>query len=77
MVQAIGGGQVHSGDVWGIIAAILSSVLTFYLNNKTLNQGDKKSDRDYIKEENKRLNRENEKLTKENEKLRKELYHDK
>lgn len=73
MVQAIGGGQVHS-DVWGIIAAILSSVLTFYLNNRRLGQDDKKSDRDYIKEENKRLNRENEKLTKENEKLRKELY---
>lgn len=49
-----------------LVFGIVSAYFTFKLNSK-------KSDRDYIMEQNKRLNNENKELARENKELREEI----
>lgn len=62
--------NINLNDLLYLVFGIVSAYFTFKLNSK-------KSDRDYIMEQNKRLNNENKELAKENkilnERLREEL----
>lgn len=61
--------HVNLNDLLYVVFGVISAYFTFRLNSK-------KSDRDYIVEQNKRLNEENKELTRENKRLRKELDKD-
>lgn len=58
--------NINLNDLLYLLFGIVSAYFTFKLNSK-------KSDRDYIMEQNKRLNNENKELAKENKKLREEI----
>ncbi|MCT3603218.1 hypothetical protein EFS28_10815 [Lactobacillus acidophilus] len=62
--------NINLNDLLYLVFGIVSAYFTFKLNSK-------KSDRDYIMEQNKRLNNENKELAKENkilnERLREEI----
>lgn len=58
--------NINLNDLLYLVFGIVSAYFTFRLNSK-------KSDRDYIMEQNKRLNNENKELAKENKKLREEI----
>ncbi|MCT3603227.1 hypothetical protein EFS28_10405 [Lactobacillus acidophilus] len=58
--------NINLNDLLYLVFGIVSAYFTFKLNSK-------KSDRDYIMEQNKRLNNENKELAKENKKLREEI----
>lgn len=58
--------NINLNDLLYLVFGIVSAYFTFKLNSK-------KSDRDYIMEQNKRLNNENKELVRENKKLREEI----
>lgn len=61
--------NINLNDLLYLVFGILSACFTFRLNSK-------KSDRDYIMEQNKRLNAENKKLLRELNELREEKNKD-
>lgn len=58
--------NINLNDLLYLVFGIVSAYFTFKLNSK-------KSDRDYIMEQNKRLNNENKELSRENKELREEI----
>ncbi len=58
--------NINLNDLLYLVFGIVSAYFTFKLNSK-------KSDRDYIMEQNKRLNNENKELARENKELREEI----
>lgn len=58
--------NINLNDLLYLVFGIVSAYFTFRLNSK-------KSDRDYIMEQNKRLNNENKELVRENKRLNERL----